>query len=106
MADDPIVTDLSENSNFYNADEQMKLTPAEKNLYKHHLGNLHMGGVKNRDGSTSTILTVWDNKIVPDDQAVANARRVGIEHFPAYDSQEQATSRYMQMHSYMDGDIR
>jgi len=117
---EPIVTDLAEQSNFYNADEQLKLSPAEKHLYKHHLGNLHMGGVHNDDGTTSTALaktfgfgdrtylipTVWDNKIVGDDEAVRRAQKQGVDYFPSYKTREEAFSRYMDMHKFMDGDIR
>jgi len=98
----------------------MKLTSAEKSLYRHHLANLNKGGVKNADGSTSTVLaktvgfgdktyvlpTVWDNKIVDLDTAIKNARAKGLDSFPSYGSPEEAKARYMQMHDFMEGDIR
>lgn len=107
-------------SNLDNATSEMRLTKQEQNLYQHHLDNRDKGGVKNPDGSTSTLLattvgfddktyvipTIWDNKKLSADEAKKRALAKGIDHFPSYDNREEATSRYMKMHDYMEGDLR
>ena len=107
-------------SNLENASSELSLNDQERNLYNHHLANLAKGGVRNADGTTSTALattvgfgdktyvipTVWDNKIVSVDEAVKRARAKGIDSFPSYKTKEEANSRYMQMHKYMEGDIK
>ena len=95
-------------------------TPQERSLYAHHRANLAKGGVKNDDGSTSTVRavtvgfgdktyvipTVWDNKLLSVDEAIAKAKAKGIDTFPSYGSPEEAKSRYDQLHSVMEADIR
>lgn len=97
----------------------MNLSPQEQNLYDHHLENLRKGGVKNPDGSTSTVRnitseidgkhyvipTVWNNQIVSPDQAMKNAEKAGIDKFPSYPTELEAEQRYMEMHDYMEKDI-
>jgi hypothetical protein len=101
------------------ADQALKLTKEEKNLYDHHLDNLSKGGVQNADGSTSTLYaftaqfdgksyvipTVWGNEIVSGDTAVANAKAEGLENFPSYPTDREAHDRYMQIHDYMEKDL-
>jgi hypothetical protein len=102
------------------ATQNMGLNEQEQNLYQHHLDNLDKGGVKDNKGGTSTLLaitagfgsktyvipTVWDNQIVSQDQAIANAKKKGLDTFPSYDDRNEATSRYMEMHKYMDTDVK
>jgi hypothetical protein len=102
------------------ATKKMGLNEQEQFLYQHHLDNLAKGGVPSAGGKTSTILgitvgqddktsvipTVWDNKVVSPDQAIANADKVGWDKFPSYDSREEAFNRYSQMHDYMDKDMQ
>ena len=101
------------------ADKEMKLSQQEKALYKRHLTNLvGSGGVDNPDGSRSTLFqmsvglgdkvynipTVWNGKILPLDAALSLAKKEGIDKFPSYSSQEEAESRYEQMHIFMKKD--
>jgi hypothetical protein len=102
------------------ATKEMGLNEQEQFLYQHHLDNLAKGGVPSKGGQTSTLLavtvgegdktsivpTVWDGKIVSQDQALKNADAVGFDKFPAYDSREEALARYSQMHTYMDKDTQ
>lgn len=107
-------------NNMEAADKALTLTPEERSLYKRHLGNLtSAGGVDNADGSRSTlkaltvgfddktylIPTVWGGKIVDSDTAIANAKKQGLDNFPSYKSEAEATARYDAMHSYMDKDV-
>ena len=101
------------------ADAALQLTPQEKALYKRHLTNLvGGGGVDNPDGSRSTLFqmsvgiggktynipTVWDGKILSSDDALNRAKQEGLDKFPAYSSEDEAESRYNQMHSFMEKD--
>jgi hypothetical protein len=102
------------------ATERLGLNEQEQFLYQHHLDNLAKGGVSSAGGKTSSLLaitvgqddktsiipTIWDNKIVSKDQAIANADKVGFDKFPSYDSREEAFNRYMKMHDYMDKDMQ
>lgn len=119
--------------NYNAANAQMGLTPQEQFLYQMHLRNLYgPGGVDNPDGSRSTLFqsvqehngrfynvpTVWNGAIqtqpyttpdgrnfqVPNDTALANIARIGWDAFPSYATPEQADSRYMKMHGFMDRD--
>ena len=106
-------------SNMRAANEALKLTPEEQNLYAHHLNMLATGNrVANADGSYSTVLsigvgrngreynipTVWDGKILPPEEAKQRAAAKGWDHWPSYDTSDEATARYMQMHSFMEKD--
>jgi hypothetical protein len=76
--------------------------------------------VKSKGGQTSTLLavtvgegdktsivpTVWDGKVVSQDQALKNADAIGFDKFPSYDSREEALARYSKMHNYMDRDAQ
>jgi hypothetical protein len=105
--------------NYRAAVDKMNLTPQEQALYKRHLTNLTgPGGVDNPDGSRSTLFqssvehngktynipTVWDGKILSIDDAVKRVDAHGWDKFPSYDSEEEAESRYEEMHSYMEKD--
>lgn len=106
-------------SNMEAANQAMGLSPQERYLYQHHLDNLAKGGVKQPDGKTSTIFkmdvevngktynipTVWDNKIVDPDEAMKRAGKVGLDKFPSYDTPDEATNRYNQMHDFMERDL-
>jgi hypothetical protein len=113
------VVDLSQVS-FDLAKRTLKLTPQEENVYRHHLGNLWRGGVPMQgggiasfrsitvgvDGKTYVIPTVWYNQIVSNDEALKHAHALGMNNWPAYDSEEEAERRYQEMHRYMDADTK
>lgn len=104
------------------ADKEMKLSPEEKNLYDTHLRNLlGSGGVDNEDGSRSTLKattvgiddktyilpSVVNGKILEDTKDIVdNAKKVGLDKFPAYSSSEEAEKRYDQLHSFMEKDTQ
>jgi hypothetical protein len=107
------------------ATKEMNLNEQEQFLYQHHLDNYAKGGVQSAGGTkTSSLLaitvgskdksdpktyvvpTIWDNKILSKDEAIQRADDLGLEKFPSYDTREQANARYMQMHDYMDRDMR
>lgn len=91
----------------------------EQHLYEHHLKELQNGGVKNSDGSISTVRqitveidgnyysipTVWDGKILSTDASIARAKKEGLDKWPAYATEENAQARYNQMHTYMEEDL-
>jgi hypothetical protein len=103
---------------FERAKSELKLTPQEEYLYQHHLANLAKGGVRNPDGSVSTIFnitaeiegktyvlpTVWDNQIVSPDEAVKRAHARGLDKWPSYKTEDEASKRYDAMHGYMEQD--
>jgi hypothetical protein len=109
----------STSGNFDAASVDLDLSREEQSLYEHHLTELGCGGVKNADGSISTVRnitvgiegrtyaipTVWDGKIVSDDEAIAHAQKAGLNRWPAYESPEQASERYNALHGYMERDI-
>ncbi len=103
------------------------LTSQERFLYQFHLDNLaHLGtgGVRNADGTVSTLLqtafphevggktvwsnipTVWGGKIHNEDQAGEHAARVGWSKWPTYATEAEADARYQAMHRYFDADVR
>lgn len=103
----------------------LNLTPQEQALYQRHLDNLNgTGGVDNpptasdpnpsrsslrqisvQDGDkVYNIPTVYDGKVVPDQEAIARAKAEGIDKFPSYGSHDEAEARYQQMHQFMDKD--
>jgi hypothetical protein len=100
------------------AKAELKLTPQEEHAYEHHLRNLNMGGVRQPNGQVSTFLdttvtfgnrtyilpTVWDNKIVSEDEAIRRARADGLDKWPSYPSEQAAEKRYNQLHGYMERD--
>ena len=101
--------------------KDMNLTPQEQFLYQHHLTNLYGGGaVNNPNGSVSTVYqagvgingkqynipTVWNGKILPVDQAIQQAERVGLDKYPSYATPDEAESRYQSMHPYMERDLK
>jgi hypothetical protein len=107
------------------ADKELKLTPQEKNLYSTHLKNLNgPGGVDNPpdkdnpkgsrstlfvstfevDGKTYAVPTVWDGKKHTPDEALARAKKDGLDKYPSYASQEEAKKRYDDMHGFMEKD--
>ena len=98
------------------------LSPQEQYLYQHHLNNLTHGGyvlqdqgrsvstiyntTVEQDGKTYVIPTVWNGKILSEDEAGDMARQVGLERFPAYGSEQEANVRYMdQLHPMMERDV-
>lgn len=122
--DGKMPTDMPSMANFNAANDELKLTPEEQALYQRHLENLSAGGVKNDDGSTSTLFqtsfeqngkvynipTVWQTSagkpvIVPPDQAIKLANMEGINKFPSYPDTDTAEARYDAMHGFMEKDI-
>lgn len=99
----------------------MVMSPQEKHLYDTHRDNLlGPGGVDNPDGTRSslfiktfdidgktyTLPTVYDGKVVSDQEAINRAHQIGIEKFPAYANPQKAQDRYMQLHQYMEQDTQ
>jgi hypothetical protein len=97
---------------------------AQNFLYQHHLRNLQQGGVPHDDGSISTIYgmtagdesgrsrvlpTVWDNKILPPDEAYARAKQTGLWRYPGSFSPTRADWNYMndpEQHPLMEQDVQ
>lgn len=107
--------------NFNDASNILALTKQEKNLYQYHLNNLTgSGGVDNPDGSRSTVKgmtvemdgktyvipSIYKGKELTTDQAIENAKRIGIDSFPSYDQQDLADIRYRAIHDYFDKDVK
>ena len=105
--------------NFDAANKQLKLNQQEQFLYGMHMQNLQAGGVPNQgktstlfaatfeiDGRTFVIPTVWYGKIVSPDEALQNARDVGLQNFPSYQSEAEAQARYDTMHGFMEKDLQ
>lgn len=101
------------------ASNELKLNTRERKLYERHLKNLWgSGGVTGEMGNRSTLMattvgfggrtylipTVWDGKILSDEQAILRAKREGLRNFPQYRSVEEAQARYSKIHDYMDMD--
>lgn len=108
------------------ADASLQLTTQEKALYRRHLANLTgSGGVDNHgsdprapEGSRSTLFvytfgigdktyvipSVSNGKILTPDEALARAKKEGIDKFPSYASEAEAKARYSAMHSFMEKD--
>jgi hypothetical protein len=107
------------------ADKAMGFNTQERELYRTHLKNLYgPGGVDNApsnefpqgsrstlfvttaefDGKTYLIPTVKDGKIMSKDDAVAAAKKDGIEKYPAYANADDAMKRYNEMHGFMAKD--
>lgn len=123
-------------SNLKNATKDLNLTPQEQNLYNKHLDNLWgEGGVNNSDGSRSTLYasveprgsqyyvipTVWngaretqswtrpeDGKAfdIPNETALSNVDKEGWGNYPSYSTPQEAESRYLSMHDYMEKDTQ
>jgi hypothetical protein len=106
-------------SNLLAATDMLKLNPQEMALYQRHIANLTgSGGVDHPNGDRSTIYqssverggktynipTVWDGKILPVDEAIKRVAAEGWDKFPSYKDENQAETRYQQMHSFMDED--
>lgn len=105
--------------NFKAAQTDLKMTPQEENIYRHHLTNLNgTGKVENADGTISTVYqisfeadgktynvpTVWNGKILSPDDSIKKAKAIGLDKFPAYKSEADAELRYQKMHDYMERD--
>lgn len=109
------------------ADAALKLTPQEKYLWGIHSIMLRLGGVKNEDGSTSTlsqmsfeqggktynIPTIWPSgqtgkpERLSADDSIARANAIGIDRFPSYANEHDAEARYNGpggMHSFLEKD--
>jgi hypothetical protein len=103
------------------ADAAMGLTPQEKFLYNTHLQNLNgpgkvvhptgdisslyqMSFQNEDDGKTYNIPTIWNGKILEPNDAIAAARKTGLDRFPSYDNGEDAETRYNQMHGFLEKD--
>ena len=106
-------------ANFDAAMKQLNMNQQEQFLYGMHMQNLQAGGVPNQ-GKTSTLFaatfeidgrafvvpTVWYGKIVSPDEALQNAREVGLQNFPSYKSEGEAQARYDTMHNFMEKDLQ
>jgi hypothetical protein len=106
------------NRNMLAANAAMRLTPQEMALYQHHLDNAQKGGVQNPDGTTSTLYqlsfddggrtynvpTIYGNTRLSPDDAIALARKIGLQNFPSYASDFEAENRYHRMHNYLERD--
>lgn len=107
------------------ASTALKMTPEERDLYRTHLKNLYGSGgvdnppdVKNPQGSRSTLFvttadidgktyiipTVKDGKILSTEDAIAAAKKEGLDKLPSYKNADEAKARYDQMHAYMEKD--
>jgi hypothetical protein len=96
------------------------LTPQEQNLYAHHLNNLTHGGfvmqggdvstvyntTTEQDGKTYLIPTVWNGQIVSPGNAIERAKHIGLDQFPSYGSEREASARYDQLHKRMEQDVQ
>ena len=118
----PSAAAIPDQRNFQAAMATMNLSPQEQELYQRHLTNLYgPGGVEHKSsGARSTLYqitvgfgdksyvipTVWNGKIVPEEQAIANARAYGLDRFPSYATVDEAESRYQQMHGFMEQDMK
>ena len=102
------------------ATKELGLNAQELNIYNHHLRNLHgTGRVDNKNGSVSTVRnitvafdgkhynlpTIWDGKELSADEAVARAKKVGLDKFPSYATQNEADRRYEKIHKFFDRDV-
>lgn len=109
------------------ADPTAGWTPQEKFLYQIHRDNLAAGGLGRPDlgeNVTSTLYnttveingrhyvlpTIWKDETgvpidVTPDQAVERARKIGLDKFPSYDSEDAAEKRYNEMHDVMEKDL-
>lgn len=104
----------------YNAFKGFDWTPQEEFLYQHHARNLMSGGKVLNPNSISTIKqltaefdgmhynlpTVWDGKVLGDDESIKRAKGVGLQNFPSYKTPEEAQRKYDEMHSFMEGDVQ
>lgn len=101
------------------ADAAMTLSPEEKFLYNTHLQNLNgTGKIVHPDGSISSLLqmsfeqdgkfynipTVVGGKQLAPNDAIKAAEQVGLDKFPAYNSEEEAEARYEAMHEFLGKD--
>ena len=93
-------------------------------LYQHHARELARGGVRNSDGSVSTVYgmtapdesgrhrmlpTVWDGQILPPDAAYDRARMNGLWRYPGSFSPTRTLHNYMNdldQHPRMEEDVR
>lgn len=114
MARQPVQGRLAE------ATDKLDLTPQEQNLYRFHLANLNgPGKVTQPDGEISTLLqrvvrgpggkyynipSVWDGRVLSEEQAKARAARIGWDNWPSYSSAKAADARYEKMHEFIDQD--
>jgi len=102
------------------AKRHLQMTEQEQNLYQHHLDNLRKGGVRmpqgglaslqaitaSIDGRSYILPTIWDNKKLPHDEAIKRAEESGLDKFPHYRNDREATTRYFKIHEFMDRDTQ
>lgn len=83
-------------------------------LTRHHANAMATGGVKNPDGTISTVRTlvvnldgkeviipsVWDGQIVDDDEAVRRSMASGKD-WPRFDTVEEAEAADREWHRYL-----
>lgn len=95
---------------------ELGLNDQEKELYSRHLKNAKNGGVKNQDGTVSSLRamtvevegrtyvvpTVWAGKVLDPDEAMKRVEKEGFDRFPSYTSAAEADARYEAMHKFME----
>lgn len=108
------------------ADAALNLNAQEKALYRRHLANLTGSGGVDNDGSdpkapagsrstlfvntfgiggkTYVIPSVWNGKVLSPDESLARAKKEGLDKFPSYASEQEASARYSAMHQFMEKD--
>ena len=115
------------NVNLNSAIDTLKLNEQEQNYYKRHLYNLYSpGGVEHppserfSQGARSTLLSapvgfddrytlipgVWGGQILSLQDSINNAKKEGLDKFPAYNNLEEAEARYNTLHHYMEKDTK
>ena len=94
------------------------LNQQERSLYQHHLNELSRGGVRNADGTGSTVKqmttefdgrtynlpTVWGGNVLSEKEAILRALSSGLDKFPSYKTRDEAQKRYDLMHGFMEQD--
>lgn len=117
---DDIINQVLEASPHYkDANDQLRMSPQEQELYKHHLMQLGNGGFRQPDGGTSTVYmtqigdegqptvnvpSVYDNKILSVPDTIQRAVTNGLEKYPSYPTADEAKGRYALMHQFMEQD--
>lgn len=113
---------LGNAGNFLVADTALQMTPEERYLWAHHVGNLNQGGYAQPEGGYSSLYamttsepggdpnrvfvvpTIWDNQLLSPDDALKRAMAAGFGKFPSYPTREEADTRYGRMHDYLERD--
>jgi hypothetical protein len=107
-------------NNFNEAIDKLGLNAQEQFYYNTHRRNFMKGGVKNPDGSVSTVVggvhnidgreyllpSVWDGQIHKNrNEIIDHAKKVGLSNYPNYATADEALKREKAMHDYMEKDV-